>query len=189
MRTRWDPIPYSPIHDDDIAAQVEPLLGAASVPATIVNWCGDEAVSVQQWSAYFGELLGVEPRWWSRRSPAPRWLGRRPHQAHSITGPCRVGWRDGFRRMAEHFYPDQSGRDERGKGPRGTRASDSAGSPCPPPGRARGARYPTSEALLAEAVQVTGLSDFGPGDFREGLDVLLESLDRDADLGPPPTPP
>jgi len=25
----------------------------------------------------------------------------------SITGPCRVGWRDGFRRIAEQFYPDR----------------------------------------------------------------------------------
>ncbi len=24
-----------------------------------------------------------------------------------ITGPCQVGWRDGFRRVAEHFYPDR----------------------------------------------------------------------------------
>ena len=25
----------------------------------------------------------------------------------SIMGPCRVGWRDGFRRVAEYFYPDR----------------------------------------------------------------------------------
>lgn len=45
-------------------------------------------------------------------------------------------------------------------------------------------RYPTSAALMAEATAATGLSDFGPGDFREGLDVLLASLERDADLDP-----
>jgi len=45
-------------------------------------------------------------------------------------------------------------------------------------------RYPSSDALMAEAVEATGLSDFGAGDFREGLDVLLESLARDADLSP-----
>jgi hypothetical protein len=45
-------------------------------------------------------------------------------------------------------------------------------------------RYPSGAALMAEAMQATGLSDFGPGDFREGLDVLLESLARDADLTP-----
>ncbi|OHV31949.1 MULTISPECIES: sulfotransferase family protein [Pseudofrankia] len=45
-------------------------------------------------------------------------------------------------------------------------------------------RYPTSERLLDAAVTATGLTDFGPGDFREGLDVLLDSLDRDGDLSP-----
>ncbi len=37
---------------------------------------------------------------------------------------------------------------------------------------------------MAEAMEETGLSDFGPGDFREGLDVLLDSLEHDADLNP-----
>ena len=48
----------------------------------------------------------------------------------------------------------------------------------------RAARYPTSEQLLDDAVEATGLQDFGPGDFREGLDVLLESLTDDAGLSP-----
>ncbi|HEY6533392.1 MAG TPA: NAD(P)-dependent oxidoreductase [Acidimicrobiales bacterium] len=107
VQTRWDPIPYSPLHDDDIAAQVEPLLGAASVPATIVNWCGDEAVSVQEWSAYLGELLGVEPV--VEVTPVPcASVGSvgDPTKRASITGPCAVHWRDGFRRMADHFYPE-----------------------------------------------------------------------------------
>jgi hypothetical protein len=46
------------------------------------------------------------------------------------------------------------------------------------------ARYPSSGVLIAEAMQATGLSDFGPGDFRDGLDALLESLARDGDLSP-----
>lgn len=45
-------------------------------------------------------------------------------------------------------------------------------------------RYPTADALLAEVVESTGLSDFGPGDFREGLEVLLDSLEHDGDLSP-----
>lgn len=45
-------------------------------------------------------------------------------------------------------------------------------------------RYPSSDVLIDEAMQETGLSDFGPGDFRVGLDVLLDSLERDADLSP-----
>jgi hypothetical protein len=46
------------------------------------------------------------------------------------------------------------------------------------------ARYPSADQLLDEAVEQTGLSDFGAGDFREGLTVLLDSLERDGDLSP-----
>lgn len=45
--TRWDPCRYSLIHQDDINNQLEALLDAASVPATIVNWAGDETPSVK----------------------------------------------------------------------------------------------------------------------------------------------
>ncbi|MDT3439251.1 sulfotransferase [Pseudofrankia sp. BMG5.37] len=45
-------------------------------------------------------------------------------------------------------------------------------------------RYPSADQLLDEAAEQTGLSDFGPGDFRDGLTVLLDSLERDGDLSP-----
>ncbi|MGP0031866.1 MAG: sulfotransferase family protein [Acidimicrobiales bacterium] len=45
-------------------------------------------------------------------------------------------------------------------------------------------RFPTCDALLAQASSEAGLADFGPGDFREGLGVLLQSLERDGDLSP-----
>ena len=51
-----------PIHEIDICEQTEALLGVASVPATIVNWGGDEPVSTQQWCEYFGELTGKTPQ-------------------------------------------------------------------------------------------------------------------------------
>jgi hypothetical protein len=44
------------------------------------------------------------------------------------------------------------------------------------------AHYPDADTLLAEASASTGLDDFGPGDFRDGLGVLLESYERDTDL-------
>jgi nucleoside-diphosphate-sugar epimerase len=106
VRTRWDPLPYSPIHDDDIAAQLEPLLGVAGVPASIVNWAGDQVVTVQQWSAYFGELLGVDAEVAVEPVPGASIGSVCDHtKRSSITGPCRVDWQDGFRRMAAHFYP------------------------------------------------------------------------------------
>jgi hypothetical protein len=45
-------------------------------------------------------------------------------------------------------------------------------------------RYPTADALLAQARETTALSDFGAGDFRDGLEMLLESLEHDGDLDP-----
>jgi hypothetical protein len=45
-------------------------------------------------------------------------------------------------------------------------------------------RYPSALQLLDEAREEAGRSDFGPGDFREGLEVLLDSLERDGDLAP-----
>ncbi|HEY3669886.1 MAG TPA: sulfotransferase [Acidimicrobiia bacterium] len=45
-------------------------------------------------------------------------------------------------------------------------------------------RYPSVDDLLAATAVETGLDDFGPGDFREGLQVLLESYGHDAGLDP-----
>ncbi|HET9731475.1 MAG TPA: sulfotransferase [Acidimicrobiales bacterium] len=45
-------------------------------------------------------------------------------------------------------------------------------------------RYPTVRQLLDEAADEGGHDDFGPGDFRQGLEVLLDSLGRDGDLDP-----
>jgi nucleoside-diphosphate-sugar epimerase len=105
---RWDPLPYSPIHYDDINAQIEPLLDAATVPATIVNWCGDVPVTVQEWSAYFGELLGTEAQVVTEVVPGASVGSVGDHTKRtSITGPCRVDWRDGFRDMAAHYFPDR----------------------------------------------------------------------------------
>jgi nucleoside-diphosphate-sugar epimerase len=102
VTTRWDPCTYSPIHQDDINVQTEALLAGASVPATVVNWAGDEGVSVQEWASYMGELTGhdavvnvVEMPGTLRGSIASD--ARRA----SLTGPCTVSWKDGLRRVWE----------------------------------------------------------------------------------------
>jgi len=107
VTVRWDPCPYSPIHQDDINAQVDALLGVASVPATIVNWGGDEAVSPQEWCAYFGELTGRTPEIVVREMEGTqRGSIVDPTKRRSITGPCTVSWREGMRRTFEARYPD-----------------------------------------------------------------------------------
>jgi nucleoside-diphosphate-sugar epimerase len=105
---RWDPLPYSPIHYDDINTQVEALLDAATTPATIVNWAGDVPVTVQEWTVYFAELLGVEPRVEVRPVPGASVGSVGDHtKRSSITGPCAVDWKTGFREMARQYYPDR----------------------------------------------------------------------------------
>lgn len=104
--TRWDPCPYSLIHQDDINQQTEALLDAASAPATIVNWGGDEAVPVQEWCAYLGELTGKVPQVEAKEIPGTlRGSVTDTAKRMSITGPCTVSWRDGLRRTYESRYP------------------------------------------------------------------------------------
>ena len=62
-------------------------------------------------------------------------------------------------------------------------ASPGAAPLSPPPGTERDS-VGTVEDLHASATRVTGLSDFGTDDYRDGLAVLLESYARDADLTP-----
>ncbi len=106
--TRWDPCMYSPIYEDDIVLQVGAMLDAASTPATVVNWGGDEPVSVQEWASYAADLMGLdvtvevgEIEGTLRGSIAD--TTRRA----SITGPCTVDWREGVRRTVALRHPDK----------------------------------------------------------------------------------
>ena len=99
---RADPCPYSPIYQDDINEQVEPLLAAASIPATIVNWGGDEVVTIQEWSAYFGTLVGRPAEVTVTEFPGShQGMISDPAKRLELTGPCRVGWRQGMRAMVD----------------------------------------------------------------------------------------
>jgi len=108
---RWDPNPHTPIHTDDLCDQLEALLGVANVPATIVNWGGDEPVTVQEWCAYAAELAGTEAL--VRVQPvagASRGGGTDPTRRRSITGPCRVPFREGFCGVFEARHARKGGR-------------------------------------------------------------------------------
>ena len=106
IEPRWDPLPYSPIHVDDIADMIEPLLGVAGVPANIVNFCGDEAVSVQEWIPYMAGLIGATPRIMVKPVPGAS-IGSvgDTTKRRAITGPCKVHWKDGLARVIEERHP------------------------------------------------------------------------------------
>jgi nucleoside-diphosphate-sugar epimerase len=107
-KTRWAPSPYSPIYQDDINDQVEALLGAAGSPANIVNWCGDEPVAMQDWTAYAGDLLGKPASVVVEEIPGAS-VGSvgDTTKRRTITGPCKVTWKEGFRRTLAALYPDK----------------------------------------------------------------------------------
>jgi nucleoside-diphosphate-sugar epimerase len=106
VTTRWDPCMYSPIFEDDINEQVAALLDAASTPATILNWAGDEAVSVQQWAAHAATLLGVNASVCATPIDGTlRGSIADVSKRMAITGPCRVDWREGMRRTIAARHP------------------------------------------------------------------------------------
>jgi nucleoside-diphosphate-sugar epimerase len=94
-----DPNPHSPIHTDDMLAQLDALLDAASTPATIVNWSGDEPVTVQQWAALAAELAGTTAEVAVHELPGvAKGAVADPAKRKAITGLCRVDWKDALAR-------------------------------------------------------------------------------------------
>jgi nucleoside-diphosphate-sugar epimerase len=98
------PCRYNLLHEDDYIAQVPALLAAASIPATVVNW-GGEAVSIEEWCTYLGELTGLEARFETTSRTLPS-LPMDVTRLHEVAGPTRTSWRDGIRRMVAARNPE-----------------------------------------------------------------------------------
>jgi UDP-glucuronate 4-epimerase len=102
------PARYNPIHEDDIIATIPKLLAAASVPATTLNWCGEQTVSLQDWCNYLGSLVGKEPVF-QESAQALRGNPTDSSRMRELVGSTTVDWRDGMRRMAAKFHPELVG--------------------------------------------------------------------------------
>jgi nucleoside-diphosphate-sugar epimerase len=99
------PTDYSPIHADDIARSIPYLLSLASVPAAIVNWGGDEIVSVEDWSEELGRLTGLTPTF----APTTATIASIVPDLDRLHGTgfrSTVGWREGMRRLVATSRPD-----------------------------------------------------------------------------------
>jgi len=96
---------FNPIHDDDIIAMVPGLVDAASVPATIVNWGGDEQVALEEWCEYLAALAGTEAHFDETLGTIGGVTVDNARRLE-LLGPTTVGWRDGFRRMAAALHPE-----------------------------------------------------------------------------------
>jgi nucleoside-diphosphate-sugar epimerase len=96
----------SPIHNAEVIEQIEPLLAAASVPATIVNWVGDEGVDERELLEYMAEVAGIHVQF--EEDPAAGYRGGvgDPARRIAITGPSRRLWREGHREMLKANFPE-----------------------------------------------------------------------------------
>ena len=96
---------YNPIYEDDYVELGIRAMEVAAVPPVVVNWAGSETVSVEEYCAYMGKLVGVEPVFeYTPEAHTPLWPD--VTRMHEVLGRTRVPWREGFRRMIEHRFPD-----------------------------------------------------------------------------------
>lgn len=99
------PTDYAPIHSDDIARSIPSLLSLAATPARVVNWGGDEIVSVEDWSQELGRLTGLTPSF----APTTATITSIVPDLDILHGTgfrSQVGWREGMRRLVATSRPD-----------------------------------------------------------------------------------
>ena len=98
------PIGYSnlssPIGGADIARQAHLLLEVATVPATIVNWAGDDPVSDREMCDYVAELTGRTATYVETPVTWDSFISDNTRREQLI-GKCEVHWRDGIRDTLE----------------------------------------------------------------------------------------
>jgi nucleoside-diphosphate-sugar epimerase len=91
---------FNPIAEADLVRQAAALVQAGSIPARLVNWCGSERVSVEEYCAYMGELLGIEAQF-EYSTEAMGSLCCDTTLLSQLVGNSRVPWQQGFREMVE----------------------------------------------------------------------------------------
>lgn len=98
---------YNPIYEDDYVALGIRAMEVAATPAVVVNWAGSETVSVEEYCAFLGELVGVEPIFeYTPQAHTPLWPD--VSHMHHVLGRTKVPWREGFRRMVAARHPEIS---------------------------------------------------------------------------------
>jgi len=96
---------YNPIYEDDYVDLGIRAMEVAATPPIVVNWAGSETVSAEDYCAYLGELVGVEPVFtYTADAHTPLWPD--VTYMHEILGATKVHWRDGFRRMIAARHPE-----------------------------------------------------------------------------------
>ena len=80
------------------------MLEAATVPATIVNWAGEQT-SIEEWCAYLGELTGLEAKFDVTDNTIAS-VTTDNTRMYELVGKPEVDWHDGMRRMVAARHPE-----------------------------------------------------------------------------------
>ncbi|HVA02449.1 MAG TPA: NAD(P)-dependent oxidoreductase [Acidimicrobiales bacterium] len=99
------PSVYHPLHERDIHRMLPAFLESASVPATVVNWGGSTAVSIEEWCTYLAGLTGLEARF----DPTEHTIDSVQldlTKMHEVAGKTEVDWKDGMRQMVAARHPE-----------------------------------------------------------------------------------
>lgn len=96
---------FNPIHEEDIIATLPGLLATANVPATIVNWGGDQQVDLEDWVRLMAEMVGVEAEFDITEGTIGGVTVDNTLRLE-LLGPTTVDWRDGIRRMVRAQHPE-----------------------------------------------------------------------------------
>jgi nucleoside-diphosphate-sugar epimerase len=105
VRVRPDgPTYVRPMFQPDVARLGVAALEAGRVPPLVVNFCGEDVVSVEEYCSHLGALVGRPPVF---EPSADAWGSMVPDTAlmHEVLGRGDVRWRDGCRRLVEQCYP------------------------------------------------------------------------------------
>jgi nucleoside-diphosphate-sugar epimerase len=95
----------SPIAAEDIAEQGGgALFDIASVPATLLNWAGDDAVSHREFCDYLGGLAGITPRYVESDVTFDSFISDNTRREQLI-GRCTTPWKDGMPRAIAARFP------------------------------------------------------------------------------------
>jgi len=98
----------SPIHEDDIFAHTAGILAAASIPATITNWGGDEPVEVRELCRHMAARVGREVEFVESPDGIHQYCLDTARRVE-LAGGCSVPWRDGVERMIAARHPELVG--------------------------------------------------------------------------------
>lgn len=95
-----------PIHEDDIAIQVQQLILKAGVPAETVNLGGDEVVTIEEMITYLEGLTGLTMKMETDKMATWGMKVVDPAKRQKLASHCKVSWKDGVKDVLMKRYPD-----------------------------------------------------------------------------------